>query len=294
MALSLAESAKLSNDMVQRGVIETIIESSPILAALPFETIHGNSYKYNQENALGGAQFYAVNATWSEAAATFTQKTASLAILGGDADVDNFINRVRSDIQDQRAIQTALKAKSVVRAFEDTFFYGVVANDANSFDGLMTLAAAGQTVDANASLALATHVDPAIDKVLGTKPDMIVTTRKQRRALKALLQASAHYVERGESSFGRMVMMYDGIPVEISDFLVDTETTSAKTGGTQSSMWFLHFGADDGIVGLQNGSVEVVDLGQLESKDAQRVRIRWYVSIAVLRDSAIARVKRLN
>jgi hypothetical protein len=294
MALSLSESAKLSNDMVQRGVIETIIEESPILGMLPFETIEGNSLKYNQETTLGGAAFYAVNGTWTEATATFTQQTANLAILGGDADVDNFIQRVRSNIQDQRAVQTQLKAKSVARAFEDTFFYGVQANDTNSFDGLMTLVTSGQTVDANASMALATHIDPLIDKVLGTKPDLLVTTRKQRRALKALLAASAHYVERGESSFGRQVMMYDGIPVEISDFLVDTETTSAKTGGTQSSMWAIHFSAADGVVGLQNGGVEVVDLGQLESKDAQRVRIRWYVSIAVMRASALARVKRLN
>ena len=86
MALLLAEAAKLSNDMVQRGVIETILEESPILTMLPFETIEGNSFKYNQETTLGAAQFYAVNSTWSEAASTFTQQTANLAILGGDAD----------------------------------------------------------------------------------------------------------------------------------------------------------------------------------------------------------------
>jgi hypothetical protein len=44
MALTLSESAKLSHDMVQRGVIETIVEESPILAMLPFETIEGNSF----------------------------------------------------------------------------------------------------------------------------------------------------------------------------------------------------------------------------------------------------------
>jgi hypothetical protein len=59
-------------------------------------------------------------------------------------------------------------------------------------------------------------------------------------------------------------------------------------------MYAVHFSALDGLVGLQNGSVEVVDLGQLESKDATRVRIRWYVGLALLRDSAIGRVKRLS
>jgi hypothetical protein len=89
-------------------------------------------------------------------------------------------------------------------------------------------------------------------------------------------------------------MLYDGIPVEISDFQLDVETAAQQTGGALSSMYAIHFSAEDGVVGLQNGSMEVVDLGQLESKDAQRVRIRWYVSIAVLRDSAIARLKSIT
>ena len=104
MALTLAESAKLSLDMLARGVIETIIEASPMFNYLPFITVEGNSFKYNQENTLGGASFFGVNSIWTEAAATYTQKTANLAILGGDADVDNFIERTRSNIQDQRAI----------------------------------------------------------------------------------------------------------------------------------------------------------------------------------------------
>jgi hypothetical protein len=43
-------------------------------------------------------------------------------------------------------------------------------------------------------------------------------------------------------------------------------------------------------VGLTNGGVEAVDVGPLETKDASRVRIRWYVGMTVLRDSAIARM----
>ena len=291
MALTLSESAKLSNDMVQRGVVETILETSPILQMLPFETIEGNSYKYNQELSPGTAQFYAVNAVWTEGTATFTQKTASLAILGGDADVDNFIARVRSNIQDQRAVQTAFKAKSVARKFEQAFIYGDSSVDANAFDGIWKLTTAGQTITGGA-LSLA-QVDQLEDLIPGGKPDLWLMSRRTRRELKALLVASAHYVETGQS-FGRQVMLYDGIPVEISDFQLDVETAAQQTGGALSSMYAIHFSAEDGVVGLQNGSMEVVDLGQLESKDAQRVRIRWYVSIAVLRDSAIARLKSIT
>jgi len=295
VALTLSESAKLSNDMLQRGVIETIIEESPLFDYLPFITVEGNSFKYNQENALGGASFFAVNAQWTEGTATFTQKTANLSILGGDADVDNFIQRVRSNVQDQRAIQTQLKAKSVARGFEQTCITGDSTVDTNSFDGLIRLAPSAQTLEVGATggaLTLAL-VDQLIDLVKGGKPDVLLMSRRTRRKLKALLSASAHYVESGTSDFGRQVMFYDGIPVYVSDFQSDTETGSGG-GSALSSMYAIQFSESDGLCGLQNGSIEVVDIGQLETKDASRVRIRWYVGLALLRDSAIARLRSIN
>jgi hypothetical protein len=292
VALTLAESAKLSRDMLKRGVIETILEESPMLRALPFLDVEGNSFKYAQESTLGGASFYAVNANWTEATATFAQKTATLAILGGDADVDNFIQRTRSDVHDQRAIQTALKAKDVARKWEQTMLAGDTATDANAFDGIKKLTPAAQTMypaAAGGSLTLAL-LDQLIDLVKGGKPDVLLMSKRTRRKLKSLLAASAHYVESGESSFGRQVLMYDGIPVLVSDFIPDNEAADNGSGSTFSSIYALQLNAADGLVGLTNGGVEVIDVGQLESKDAARVRVRWYVGLALLRDSAVARM----
>ncbi len=294
MALTLAESAKLSQDMLQRGVVETILEESPVLQALPFIHVEGNSFKYNQENTLGGAAFYSVNGAWTEGTATFTQKTATLAILGGDADVDNFIQRTRSNLQDQRAIQVQLKAKDVARKFEETFIVGDTSADPNAFDGIRRLVPPGQSINAGTNggpLTLAL-LDQLIDLVKGGRPSMLLMSKRTRRKLKGLLQTSAHYLERGESSFGRQVLMYDGIPVEVSDWVPDSE--SEGTGSGLSSIYAIQFSEADGLVGLQNGGIEVVDIGQLESKDAQRVRIRWYVGLALLRDSAIARLRGIS
>src|SRR5436190_7639618 len=281
--------------MLQRGVIETIIEESPVLDRLPFVTVEGNSFKYNQENTLSGAAFYAVNAVWAEGTATFTQKTANLSILGGDADVDNFINRTRSNVQDQRAIQTQLKAKSVARKFEDGFITGDVTADSNAFDGLRRLTVAGQTLAAGANGAALTlaMLDQLVDLVKGGKPDILLMSKRTRRRLKALLVASAHYVEQGSDNFGRQVMFYDGIPVMVSDFQPDDETGSVG-GSALSSMYAIHFDESDGLSGLQNGNIETIDVGQLETKDAARVRLRWYVSLALLRDSALARLRSIN
>lgn len=292
MALTLSESAKLTRDQLQRGVIETIIEESPMLRYMRWLQVEGNSFKYNQETVLGGASFFAVNANWTEGTATFTQKTASLAILGGDADVDNFIQRTRSNEgNDQRAIQTSLKAKDVGRKWENTVLTGSIIGDPNSFDGLRTLVPAGQIVNTNVaggSLTLA-KLDELIDLVKGGKPHLLLCSKRTRRKLKSLLQASAHYVEEGADAFGRRVMFYDGIPVEVSDFQPDNEPANNGSGNTFSSLYAIQFSESDGLVGLTNGGVEVIDVGQLEAKDSARVRIRWYVGLALLRDSAVAR-----
>ena len=293
MALTLVDAARLTTDMLVRGVIETVIEDSPVLQVLPFETIHGNSLKYNMEVSPGTAAFYAVNATWTEGAATFATRTTNLAILGGDVDVDNFLSRTMSDQNDQRATQIAMKAKAVRRAFETAFVTGDAAVDANSFDGIRKLIPSSQVMDAGANGAALTltMLDQLVDMVRGGKPDLLLMSRRSRRKLKSLLQASAHYVESGDQ-FGRRVMLYDGIPVVHSDFVPDDETLGS--GSSLSSIYALSFGFGDALGGLQNNDIEVMDVGQLESKDAVRTRIRWYCGLALFRDNACARLRGIN
>ena len=103
MALTLAEATKLSNDVLLTGVIETIISESPVLQAMPFIEIVGNGLTYNRENTAPTVSFFDVGDTWTESTPTFTQVNAPLKILGGDADVDNFLSSTRSNIQDLEA-----------------------------------------------------------------------------------------------------------------------------------------------------------------------------------------------
>ena len=81
MALTLAEAAKLSNDMLLQGVVETIVKDSPVLQQLPFIEIVGNGLTYNQENTLPSIDFYDVGDNWAESTPTFTQKTEKEMVL---------------------------------------------------------------------------------------------------------------------------------------------------------------------------------------------------------------------
>jgi HK97 family phage major capsid protein len=290
VALTLAEASKLSNDVLLTGVIETIIKDSPILQALPFIEIVGNGLTYNRENAAATAAFYDVGDTWSESTPTFTQVTATLKIVGGDADIDNFLLATRSNLQDLEAAVVQLKAKAVQQKFEDTFVNGDTAGDPKSFDGIDKLTDSGQTVSMGAnggSLTLA-KLDELVDLIKRGKPDILLMSKRSRRSLNNLARTSGGFLETDRNEFGQMVQYYDGIPVGICDYISDAKTVGTSTDC--STIYAVQLG-EGALSGLTSpGGLQVERVGSLETKDASRTRVKWYVSLALFNTLKLAKL----
>ncbi len=292
MALTLNEAAKLSNDMLLQGVVETIVKDSPILQQLPFIEIVGNVLTYNQEKSLPTIDFYDVGDSWADSTPSFEQKTASLKIMGGDADVDNFLKATRSNIQDLEAAVVELKAKALKDKFEETFIYGDSATSAKQFDGLRKLIdtttpspqliAMGAT---GATLTLA-KLDELIDAVKGGKPALLLMSRRSRRKLNALVRADGGMIETDRDNWGNFIQLWDGIPIGVNDWILDTHVLTggvetATTGGTCSTIYAFQIG-EGALCGLTStGHITVEPIGSLETKDASRTRIKWYCSLAL-------------
>ena len=224
MALTLTEASKLSNDVLLSGVIETIVNESPVLQHMPFIEIVGNSLTYNRENAAPTVAFYNVGDAWAESTPTFSQVTATLKILGGDADVDNYVAASRSNVQDLEAAIVELKAKAVQQKFDDTFINGDTASDTKSFDGIDKLTLADQTIEMGANGATLTldKLDELIDSVKSGKPHMLIMGRRTRRKLNSLVRASGSgFLQTDRNMLGQMVQFYDGVPIGISDWVSD-------------------------------------------------------------------------
>jgi hypothetical protein len=299
MALTLAQAAVLSQDDLQRGVVETLIFSSDVLNRMPFMTIEGNAFAYNEEATLPGTEFRAVNAAYTESTGTFVQKTEGLVILGGDADVDRFIVQTRGNLNDQRAAQVNLKAKAVAAKFGDTFFNGSDGVDANSFNGLKTRLTGAQVIAAAANgmgfgstdttrQDFLDRIDALIAAVLGG-PDVLymnATILSRFRSVMRRLTIGTTTVD----DFGRTVDRYNGIPLvdpgnkpDGSPILPQNEVQG--TGGSIfSSIYAVRFGSAEGdraVTGLQNGGMTVLDKGLLETKNVFRTSIEWYCGMAV-------------
>jgi hypothetical protein len=309
MAVTLAQAAVLSQNELQRGVIETFVQTSPILDRLPLLPIEGNAYAYNKEATLPGVAFRSVNEAYTESTGTVVQATESLVILGGDADVDRFIVQTRGNLNDQRAVQTGMKVKAASYKFQDAFFNGDVTVDPKGFDGLKKRLIGSQVLDAATNgmgIVTAGHdfLD-ALDALLGQVPG-INSTNGAIYANSALLGKITSTLRRlGGADFikedltNKRVLTYNGIPVlDPGDtaagaaILPQTETQGTSTAA--SSIYAVKFGQDEGdqaVTGLTNGGVQVDDLGQLQEKPAYRTRIEFYCGLATFGGKAAARLR---
>lgn len=276
IGLNLVEASKLSQDMLQKGVILTMAKQSPVLEKLPFMEIVGNGYAYNLVDELPTVGFRAVNSGYAESGATVSREVEHLVILGGDVDVDSFVAKTRGNVNDIRAIQTELKAKATARTFETNFFKGDVKKDANAFDGLDVRLGKGKGTEIKAPLSLGA-LNELLDAVVDGA-DVIYMSKKTRRAVMSLLQSNQHYIETGADAFGRVVNMYGGIEIRAcEDGLVEDD-----------KIYAVKFGQEEYVCGLHNGGVQVRDLGELETKPVYRTRIEWYCGLAVFHPKSYA------
>ncbi len=115
---------------------------------------------------------------------------------------------------------------------------------------------------------------------------MLVMSRRSRRKINALARAAGNNLEVGKGLLGEFVQLYNGIPISVSDFQLDTHTVSssvetAVTGSTSSVIYAVQYG-ENGLCGLTSpGGLQAEPIGPMETKDAVRTRIKWYVSLAL-------------
>ena len=315
MAQTLAQSALLSENQLQRGVLETFVLNSVVLDRIPFMDIEGNAFAYNEELALSAVEFRAVNAAYTESTGTVQQATESLVILGGEADVDRFIVQTRGNLNDQRAVQTNMKVKALTYKFQDSFINGSTGVDANSFNGLKMRVTGGQVIaaatnglavlggDDAARQAFLDVLDAGIAAVPGINGDngAIYVNANILSKLRSSLRRLNLYNETVQAltaDMQRNVLTYAGIPVldigqKTDGSLILPQTETQGSSNVTSSIYVVKFGEDEtdrAVTGLTNGGVQVFDLGMLETKSVYRTRVEFFCGLGVFGPRAAARI----
>lgn len=309
--VTLTESAKLAQDELVAGVIENIITVNRMFEILPFDGIEGNALAYNRENALGpvartgvGDTDGVIGAGGSNAAriaakdpATFTQVTSTLTTIMGDAEINGLIQVTRSgDGNDQTAVQIASKAKSAGRQYQQDFVTGDGTDF--SFPGLQSLCVAGQAADTgvNGGALSFAFMDEMMDLVVDKdgQVDYMIFPARTLRSYYALLRGlgGASIGDVVELPSGTQVPAYRGVPIFRNDYLPTNQVKGS--GSAQTTIYAGTF--DDGsrqhgIAGLtasEMAGIQVVDVGESETKDERIWRVKWYAGLALFSEKGLA------
>jgi hypothetical protein len=298
MGQTILEAAKLESGVTDKGIIiQKYAGSSDILLNLPFEDIPGNAIKYNRESSLPGVGFRGVNESYTASTGVLNPLTESLVIAGGDLDVDKFI--VDTMGANQRSVQELMKVRALALSWTQKFIKGDTASDPREFDGLQVRVVGDQKIAAGATangtpLSLA-KLDEAIDQTLN--PTHLVMSKAMARKFSAAARTTSvsGYVTYTADALGRRVMNYNDIPIITVD-LDHTGTailpfTEAATSGTATatSIYIVSMGSD-ALTGLQNGSIDVRDMGELQTSPVYRSRVEWYNGIAIYNGRAATRL----
>jgi len=298
MALTLIEANKLNpGNVVQDTIVEIYSGSSDVMRFLPFKTINGGTYGYSTEQSLPGIGFRGVNEAYTASTGVLNPKVETLSIAGGDLDVDKFIIQTRGE--EERSIQEEMKVRALGLAWTQKFVKGDSASDVREFDGLQTRLVGDQKFQAGTTangtpLSLGV-LDEAIRRTY--RPTHILMSSKMAIKFGAAARSSTvgGYIQYGIPELGRIPMSYNGLPIITVDLdgtgaeiLPFTEAATSGTA-TATSIYVLSLG-DTGVCGLQNGMIDVRDLGELDTSPVFRTRVEWYSTFGVFHGRAATRI----
>jgi hypothetical protein len=297
MAVTLAQAAQNEPDPVRRGALESAVKVSNVWDRLPFEGIEGNAYAYDKDKTLPGTAFRTVNEAYIESTGVVNQDTERLVILGGDADVDKFIQSTFSASTGVlMADQVEMKLASAQATFVDAMFNGDVDVNPKGFDGLKKRLVGNQVLDAGHTLSdemFLEDLDELFARIQGGLPDVVYTNDRVLPRLKSLGRkvGGAEYVM--SEITGKREWTWNGVP-----FLDPGEHWSGRrilefdpAGTDMYAVKFANTFNDHGVMGITNGGLQAYFLGELDDKPAYRTRIDFYTGLVAQGGKAAARLR---
>ncbi len=269
--LSLEAAKRLTQDFLERGVIEVFQKSSGVLNRLPFIEVQGSGYSYNVMSELpAGVGYRGIGEAYGNEGMEVDTFVERLVLLGTDSDVDVYLQSTHANFNDLRALQTEQKAKAVAYRFESDFFAGdgksknLKGLDARAEEGVVGTVIKGDlTLDA---------LNELIDACEGV--NALFMNKKMRRDILKLMQTSNHYIE-SRQEFGMTIYNYAGVDIVASDQVPN---------GKIYAIWF----DLNGVCGLTNGGIKVRDLGELQTLPVYRTRIDFACGLATKHTKSFA------
>lgn len=299
MALTLLEASKYnSGDVVRSAVIKMFAENSQLMSVLPWENIPGGALAYTQEGKLPGVAFRGFNEGYDESVGIINPQVEVLRIAGGDLDCDIALLKTRGE--GIRSAVESQKVKALTLNITSKIINGDSATNPREFDGLRVRISGSQLIPSNLATPNARGplsleaLDSAIDAVDGAT-HLIMSKGMRRKLTNAARGNVGGDITWKVDEFGHRITLYNDLPIVIADYdddgqnIMDFDEAGPDGGTNSTSIYVVNFG-DGYVVGLQNDTMDVRDLGEIDAKPVLRTRVEWLVGLAVMHGRAVARI----
>ena len=270
----------------------TELAAGQLMSVLPFRSIEGNGLFWKREEALPDVGFRNYNGALAESYAEVSQQSESLKLFGGDIKVDKAI--VELEGAEAKAYQIQARVRAMRLAWEALFIVGDSNQSPSEFDGLAARIQNGSSqyfANGGGALDLG-NLDEAIDNVDaqgGSK--YLVMSKSMRRALTRQARTNTQ-IEITRNEFGYQQLVYAGLPVLELDRDHKNAPILDATPSAQD-LYVVSFG-NDHLTGIQNGGVNVRELGESFDQPQLVTRVEWYCGMALINGRAAARLSGID
>ena len=314
MAVTLADTAMTAANegkLVLAEIAYWGLEESNILQNLPLSTQPQLAVQITAAKTLPTAGTRKLNANFTESTGKFEQKIESKYIFGLDIDVDVVLEKANPG---ERQTQRRMAAKAIAYKFNDMFINGNPSSD--EFKGLKKRVTdinvkgfTDQYIDAGSTNAnnrgllydsaerhyFLDKVSELIAAIIGGGPDALYMNKKLLLAFESACRREK-LLKQTEDMFGRIINMYSGVPlIDIgrdgyqSTTEIITNSESLSSGSEETSIYAVKYGENEMLWGMQQDSMDVRDLGEIDSSPVLRDRVEWVVGLAHSQPLSIAR-----
>lgn len=296
---TLADYERMAPDNLSKAVVRTWREASPILDMLKFRTSNNLSEKVLRFNNLNAPVWRKIGEDFIHNKTEPTPIEERLFFMGRKVEVPYEYVKA-SSLVDLRATLAEAEMKAVAFGFNDAFFTNTPSDDEDAIVGMWYRIkndlGSGQYLDANLDVSSDTAVTSVEKKMFDVVSDLMdrvdgnpgEKVLAMGRTLYLRFQSACRnssLLATTKDQLGRQFMTYgEGGPIilnvgyeydQSTQILTDVENgITALTGGTDSSMYCLRFGAPY-IEGWCQEMPMIEDVGLLEDRVNYRTVIRF-------------------
>ena len=213
---------------IDKVIRSLILVNTPLRNNIPRRPGSGKQWTLNRRTVAPGTQWVNDTEEPAEDESTYTQNDFIFRTIQARGKVTRKLQATGQTFADIKAEEINAALDSVRDDEEFALINGDNSTNAKQPDGLRKLIPGSQvvTIDdggGNGGVLTLDKIDEAIDLCDGM-PNMIIASKRTRRQLNGLLQASQRFVDKVEVNGGFRVATYSDIPIFFSQHISDAQT----------------------------------------------------------------------